>query len=83
MKLFDTHLQPEKVKIEIFKKMSPEKRLEMAIEFTKFVKNLIKEGIKKRHPEYSEKEIKLAVIKVILGEKLFRKAYPEYTKIKP
>lgn len=83
MKISDTPSHIEKIKIDILKRIPPEKRLEMAIKFTELIKNLIEEGIKKRHPEYNGKEVKLAVIKVILGEKLFREVYPEHIKIKP
>jgi hypothetical protein len=33
-------------------------------------------GVRARHPEYTEREVELAVIRLILGEELFRKAFP-------
>lgn len=79
----DTAQQSEGVMIEMLRKISPEARLETALEFTEILRKLIESGVRVRHPEYSDKEVKLAVIRIILGEKLFKKVYPEYKEIKP
>jgi hypothetical protein len=36
----------------------------------------MEEGIRHRHPEYSDEEVRLASIRARLGDELFLKAYP-------
>ena len=69
--------------IEILRNIPPEKRLELALELSQVSKELLKEGIRNRHPEYKDKEINLALIRILIGEELFKKVYPQYTHIKP
>lgn len=33
-------------------------------------------GVRSRHPEYSAEQVRLAVIRLTVGEELFRQAYP-------
>lgn len=75
MRPMDTSKKAEEVQIEILKKMNPERRLEIALQLFETEKNLLMEGIKTRHPEYTEKEVKLALIRIFLGDKLFSKVY--------
>ncbi|AEH51731.1 hypothetical protein [Pseudothermotoga thermarum] len=83
MKNLDTPTELEKAQIEILRKMPPEKRLKMSIELTENTIKLLKEGVRNRHPEYSDEEVKFAVIKILLGEELFKKVYPQFKEIKP
>lgn len=64
-------LKPEpnrKIYIEILKKMTPEQRLMKSFELTEMSKNLFLQGLKKRFPDKTEKEIK--EIKEIYLEKI-------------
>jgi len=83
MKPIDTSPEIERMQIEKLRRMTPEKRLKLALQLIETEKKLLMEGIKKRHPEYKEKEIKLALIRILLGEELFEKVYPWAKKIKP
>ena len=67
--------EAEKVQIEILRKMGPEQRLRVSLELSKLSKKLLEEGIRNRHPEYSKQEVKLAVIKILLGNELFGIVY--------
>jgi hypothetical protein len=79
----DTTIQAHQVQIDIFRKMSPEKRLENAVSLAQSARKLMAEGIRARHPEYSEQEVRLASIRLTLGEALFACAYPEALHIRP
>lgn len=79
----DTYPQAEKVMIQSLRKMSPEARFEIALELIETSRKLLEAGVRARHPEYNEREIKLAVIRAILGDKLFKKVYPDSIHIKP
>ena len=79
----DTTPQAEQVQLEIFRRMGPEKRLQAGIELSQLCRKLLLEGVRMRHPEYGERQTKLAVIRLMLPENLFLAAYPEGRDIGP
>jgi len=83
MRSLDTSSDAEKVQIEIFRCMDPEKRLQSAALLSKTCRILLAEGIRKRHPNYNEEQVRLAVIRCLLPENLFLQAYPSARDILP
>ena len=83
MRALDTISHAEKVQLDIFRRMTPEKRLQAAIDLAQTSRKLLKEGVSTRHPEYNEDQIRLAVIRLMLGEDLFLTAYPNAKDIVP
>jgi len=83
MRPLDTSFDAEKVQIEIFRHMSPQKRLRSAALLSETCRTLLAEGIRKRHPNYDEKQVSLAVIRCLLPEDLFLQAYPKAKDILP
>jgi hypothetical protein len=77
----DTSPQAESMQIAVLKKMGPEKRFRAGLELTRTSLILLKAGIINRHPEYTEEQIQLALIKTILPEHLFKAAYPQADEI--
>lgn len=73
----DTARDSEEKQIEILRRMGPEGRLRAAIELTRISRKLLSEGVRKRHPEYTERQICLDTIRLTLPEELFRAAYPQ------
>jgi hypothetical protein len=83
MRPLDTNSDAEKVQIEIFRRMEPQKRLESAALLSETCRTLLAEGIRKRHPNYDEVQVRLAVIRCLLPEDLFLRAYPDARDILP
>lgn len=83
MKLDDTSPSAQSIQIKILQKMSPDERLSIALELAATSRELLAQGVRKRHPEYSEDEVRLAVIRLQLPEALFQKAYPHALNIVP
>ncbi len=83
MRSLDTSSEADDVQLEIFRKMGPEKRLEAGIALSRMCRELMAEGVRKRHPDYSEEQVRLAVIRRLLPEDLFLKAYPAAREILP
>lgn len=63
--------------------MSPERRLQAALDLTRTSRDLLAAGIRKRHPEYNEHQVKLASIKLTLGADLFASVYPQAKDLLP
>jgi hypothetical protein len=72
----DTSLDAFRVQLESYRRMSPAARLQQALQWSEEVRELGRAGIRLRHPEYSEKDIHLASIRLRLGDDLFRRVYP-------
>jgi len=83
MRPFDTSPDAEKIQIEIFRRMEPEGRLQSAALLSETCRTLLAEGIRKRHPTYNEEQVRLALIRCLLQEDLFLKAYPGARDIMP
>lgn len=72
----DTSLDAFRTQLAIYRKMSPESRLEQALQWSEQVQELGRIGIRLRHPEYSDREVQLASIRLRLGDDLFGRVYP-------
>lgn len=83
MRPLDTTLEAERVQLEVFRHMGPEKRLQASVALSRTCRKLLIEGVRRRHPEYDERRIRLAVIRLMLPEKLFLAAFPEARDILP
>ena len=83
MRPLDTSSDAEKVQIEMFRRLGPEKRLQSAALLSETCRTLLAEGVRRRHPNYNEQQVKLAVIRCLLPEDLFLQAYPNACHILP
>src|SRR5205814_1163348 len=72
----DTTPEAWRVQLEIYRRMSPSKRLELALRMSDSVREIAVAGMRARHPEYNERQVQLAVNRLLLGDELFRKAFP-------
>lgn len=72
----DTTPEAAWVQIEAFRRMSPSKRLRMTLQLCDSLRAIVAAGVRSRHPEFSAEQVKLAAIRLSLGEELFCKVYP-------
>lgn len=82
MSVSDTTAEAHQIQLDIFRRMGPHNRLQKALELTELSRQLLAQGVRQRHPGYSEEEIRLAVIRYQLPEELFLQAFPHFTPIK-
>jgi hypothetical protein len=73
----DTTLEAAQIQFSILRRIGIEGRARMAIELSDNLREIIESGLRRRHPEYSDKEVRLAAIRLTIGEQLFRQAYPD------
>ena len=55
--------------------MSPEQRVAMAVEMSETAFRLGEEGIRMRHPRYTDEQVRHAAIRLRLGDELFAAAF--------
>jgi hypothetical protein len=79
----DTSIEAEEVQLGIYRNLGPEGRLQVACDLNRLVRKSMAEGIRLRHPEYNEEEVRLAMIRLTLPTELFMKVYPQAAHILP
>jgi hypothetical protein len=72
----DTTLEAARVQSAVFRRMSGSRRLELALQMSDSLRHMVAAGVRSRHPEYSEAQVKFALIRLTLGDRLFRQVYP-------
>jgi hypothetical protein len=72
----DTTPEAAAVQIEIYRRMDPSKRLELAFQMTDALRQLVASGVQDRHPVYTPDQVRLAVARLTLGDEMFRQVYP-------
>jgi hypothetical protein len=72
----DTSQQAHEVQSEIYRRMTPAERVRLMIEMCEEARAVSAAGIAARHPEYDSAQLRYALLRLILGDALFRKAFP-------
>ena len=72
----DTDLAAWKVQVEALRRMGLSGRARMTFELCDNVRELARAGIRRRHPDYSENQVRLALMRLIFGERLFQEVQP-------
>ena len=83
MRSLDTSIDAERVQIDVFRQMAPEQRLKTSIQLSQISRKLLAEGVRKRHPEYDEQQVRYAVFRLLLPYELYKVAYPKAKEILP
>lgn len=79
----DTSEEADRIQFEIFGRMSVNEKLQRMSDFTEAVRATFEAGIRKSHPEYSDRQVRLARIRWELGDELYRQAYPREALLDP
>lgn len=67
----------------MYRRWPPAKRVEVALRMTQDADAIAKQGIRMRHPDYSDAQVTDALRRIILGDDLFRAAWPDRTLVSP
>ena len=83
MRVKDTTRQAERIQIEALRRMGPEGRLRAGVSLARTSRELLLAGLRKRHPEFDENQIRMAYFRLVLPPELFLVAYPEARNVLP
>ena len=83
MKPLDTTQEAGNLQMDIFRRIGPEQRLQAGLALSRTCRELLREGVRRRHPDYDERQVLLAAIRLTLPDDLFSQAYPEAQDILP
>ena len=73
----DTTIEAARIQFSILRKMGMEGRARMVFELSDALRSITESGVRQRHPDYDENMVRLAAIRIAIGENLFRQAYPD------
>lgn len=77
MRLYrDTTPEAEAIQVAVWRRLGASRRLELALQISEQAREMTRSGIRSRHPDYSEREVEIALRCLLLGEELFRAAWP-------
>lgn len=79
----DTSTEAAAVQRAIVLGWTPEERLRRTLAMCEGAFELMRAGIRARHPEYAEGEVELARRRIVWGDELFRRACPDAPLLDP
>ena len=79
----DTHPEAYAVQLNLFRRMSPERKLAQVIQLSDDVRVLVTAGVRSRHPEYNQDQVKHASFRLFLGDALYGQAWPDRALLAP
>lgn len=79
----DTSPDAARVQLEVYRRMQPSERLRVGLELTRISRDLLAQGIRARHPEYSDDDLRWAFLRAWLGADAYARAYPDKPALEP
>jgi hypothetical protein len=83
MRSRDTSLAAHEAQMECYRRMTPAARVAAAAEMSEDTRAIAAAGIRARHPTYSGTEVRHALLRLVLGDDLFRRAWPHAPLLPP
>ena len=72
----DTHPEARRVQIEAYRRMGARGRAEAVFRLNDLARQMAIGGIKSRHPEYDDEQVRLAYARLVLGDACVLTVWP-------
>lgn len=79
----DTSAEAAAVQLAAWRRLGPEARVAMAAHLSDDIRQVSLAGIRQRHPDYTDDEVRRALLRLIVGDALTRAAWPGRTLVDP
>ncbi|MBX3158423.1 MAG: hypothetical protein KF773_20810 [Deltaproteobacteria bacterium] len=79
----DTDPNAEAVQIELYRRMTPTRRLEIGLQMSIDARATLLAGIRTRHPDYDDDTARWALFRLLIGDALFVRAWPHAPLVAP
>jgi hypothetical protein len=80
----DTDADADDRQTEIYRRMTGAERLAIAFDLNELIRQTLAAGIRNRHPEYSEEQVRWAVQRLWLNDdELYQKVWPGRELVEP
>lgn len=61
--------------IEILRGLGTSGRAAMTLEFSDNLRQIVKDGVRHRHPDWDEARVRQEVLRIVLGDRLYNEAF--------
>jgi hypothetical protein len=72
----DTTLESHEAQLQAYRRLGAAGRARLAARLSSDTRELTRAGIRARHNDYTEEDVELALRRILLGDDLFRRAWP-------
>jgi hypothetical protein len=79
----DTSRDAHDVQIALYRRRGGAWRLQTSLRLSDFTRRLTKAGIRDRHPEYSEEQVRRAFMRLMHGDEVARAIWPNEPLVSP
>jgi len=74
--MHDTPLEAKRAYYAAMHRLTPEEKLQRAQTLSRMARDVAMQGIRDRHPEYDDEQVRHAYIKMLVGGRTFEQLYP-------
>jgi hypothetical protein len=68
----DTRVEAVRKQFEILRRLDAQTRVRMAFEASDYLRSIVEAGVRHRHPDYDEEKVQRDVVRLMVGDTLFR-----------
>lgn len=83
MTALDTTAEIAEVQRERLRRLSPAERFAEGARLCVSARRVMRDGIRHRHPEYSDEQVAMALARLLWGDPLYRAARPDWPLLPP
>lgn len=83
MRPLDTTVESHEAQLQAYRRLGATGRARMAARLSADTRQLTRAGIRARHPDYTEEQVENALRRLLLGDELFRRAWPACPLLAP
>lgn len=76
MKSSDTQATADAVRLRVLRRLTPAERAQIGLEMSEQAFEVARQGIRNRHPDYDDEDVRLAMLRLLHGDEVVRKIYP-------
>jgi hypothetical protein len=76
MRSHDTDAAAHRAQLAVYARITPSRRVELAFELSERARRIAIAGIRSRHPDLTAEGARKVLLRRLLGDELFRAAYP-------
>lgn len=79
----DTLPDAHDVQVAIYRRLTGEQRVALAMQMSEDAREITRAGIRARHPEYDDEQTWHALVRLLLGDALYCAAWPKHPLVAP